>query len=132
MKVDKFKRYQNGLSIVQMFPIRTDKVCACGCGEKLQGRRSRWANDDCRQKSLVEFLIIKGDTQVIRCQISIRERDKYGGLFCHKCGEDLNKLCEDWHADHILEVQHGGGGCGLDNFQPLCQKCHKQKTFLNR
>lgn len=33
-----------------------------------------------------------------------------------------------WQADHILPVEHGGGGCGLDNFQTLCIPCHKRKT----
>ncbi len=33
-----------------------------------------------------------------------------------------------WDADHIVPVQHGGGLCGLDNFQTLCCCCHKRKT----
>lgn len=33
-----------------------------------------------------------------------------------------------WDADHILEVVNGGGECGLENYQTLCQVCHKAKT----
>lgn len=33
-----------------------------------------------------------------------------------------------WDADHIVAVVDGGGGCGIDNYQTLCQPCHKQKT----
>lgn len=33
-----------------------------------------------------------------------------------------------WEADHIVEVVNGGGECGLDGLQTLCQPCHKAKT----
>lgn len=33
-----------------------------------------------------------------------------------------------WQADHVIEVQDGGGGCGLDGYQTLCTACHKEKT----
>lgn len=33
-----------------------------------------------------------------------------------------------WEADHILEVVNGGGECGIENYQTLCQPCHKAKT----
>ena len=33
-----------------------------------------------------------------------------------------------WEMDHIVPVEHGGGGCGLDNLQTLCLRCHKAKT----
>jgi hypothetical protein len=34
-----------------------------------------------------------------------------------------------WDADHIIDVQNGGGSCGLENIRTLCIKCHKKKTF---
>jgi 5-methylcytosine-specific restriction enzyme A len=37
-----------------------------------------------------------------------------------------------WEADHIVEVVDGGGECGLENIQTLCQICHKEKTALMR
>jgi 5-methylcytosine-specific restriction enzyme A len=36
-----------------------------------------------------------------------------------------------WEADHIVEVRHGGGCCGLENFQTLCRPCHVRKTKQN-
>lgn len=36
-----------------------------------------------------------------------------------------------WAADHVVEVRHGGGECGLDNFQTLCWNCHRLKTNRN-
>jgi len=33
-----------------------------------------------------------------------------------------------WQADHIIPVIEGGGCCGLDNYQTLCTRCHKEDT----
>ena len=33
-----------------------------------------------------------------------------------------------WEADHIIPVVEGGGCCGLDNYQTLCTRCHKEDT----
>lgn len=33
-----------------------------------------------------------------------------------------------WEADHIIPVSEGGGGCGIDGYQILCIKCHKDDT----
>lgn len=33
-----------------------------------------------------------------------------------------------WEMDHITAVVEGGGSCGLDGLQTLCQRCHKAKT----
>ena len=33
-----------------------------------------------------------------------------------------------WQADHIVEVQDGGSGTDLSNFQLLCTSCHLRKT----
>lgn len=43
-------------------------------------------------------------------------------------GVEKRKASNMWQADHILPVQHGGGGCGLENIQSLCTLCHKRKT----
>lgn len=37
-----------------------------------------------------------------------------------------------WDADHILPVQHGGGGCGLNGFRTLCVPCHIGVTAMSR
>jgi 5-methylcytosine-specific restriction protein A len=33
-----------------------------------------------------------------------------------------------WECDHIKEVAIGGGECGIENLQSLCQSCHKKKS----
>ncbi|QKF94882.1 hypothetical protein QKU48_gp1424 [Fadolivirus algeromassiliense] len=43
-----------------------------------------------------------------------------------KCGGGL------WDADHILQVQDGGGECGLENIRTLCIGCHKIITASSR
>lgn len=34
-----------------------------------------------------------------------------------------------WQCDHIRPVKDGGGGCGIENLQTLCWRCHKKKTL---
>tara|TARA_R110000803_G_scaffold209965_2_gene280559 strand:- start:14943 stop:15680 length:738 start_codon:yes stop_codon:yes gene_type:complete len=43
-------------------------------------------------------------------------------------GFDPDTRSSFWDMDHIKPVAAGGGGCGLDNLQTLCQPCHKNKT----
>jgi len=33
-----------------------------------------------------------------------------------------------WQADHIIPVVEGGGCCGIENYQTLCLRCHKEDT----
>lgn len=33
-----------------------------------------------------------------------------------------------WEADHIIPVCEGGGCCGLENYQTLCLRCHKEDS----
>ena len=33
-----------------------------------------------------------------------------------------------WDCDHCISVVEGGGECGIENYQTLCQPCHKRKT----
>jgi len=33
-----------------------------------------------------------------------------------------------WEAHHIKSVAEGGGLCGLEGYQTLCIKCHKEET----
>lgn len=127
MPIDKFKRIQNRFSIGELYPSIKHK-CACGCGANLKGRRTRWANDKCRNKAVTHYFILKGDATVIRREL--RRRDEVEGRnHCAICGEDVTY--GDWEADHIIEVRHGGGGCELDNFQIACKTCHKKKTKRN-
>lgn len=117
-----YKRYQSGLRVSDVFPYREDNLCAFGCNTELVGRRKRWCSDECHKKALIKFWIIKGDNKVIRDEL--RKRDHFQ---CAVCG----KVDENWAADHIVEVRHGGGACTLDNFQTLCSDHHKEKTKNN-
>lgn len=117
--IDLFKRYQSGLRLVDLYPLRKDNKCACGCGKELPPRKRRWHSLRCQEKAVISFFIVKGNNQVIREKVF--ERD---GGYCNSCGI----FCKNWQADHILPVFLGGAACGLDNFQSLCKHCHKQKT----
>lgn len=135
-KVDHFSR-QQGLSIRDVFPVRTDGLCACGCGQKLTGRRTRWATAECSDTAVGFYFVISGNSGAIRWRV--HERDHGVCAECdRRCGVRLqgpmpfakrfSVLRIKWEADHIIPVHLGGGGCGLENFQTLCEDCHKKKT----
>lgn len=124
-RIDPFKRYQRAMGVVHLYPIRNDGLCACGCGQKLTGRKRRWATPECQKKAVGHFLVVKGDTREIRKQLF----EAQGGV-CQNCGVDCGHLGVNgpWDADHIKPVHKGGGACGIENFQTLCKTCHKSKT----
>lgn len=37
--INKFRRYQKGLTINDLFPQKEQGICSCGCGRKLEGRK---------------------------------------------------------------------------------------------
>ena len=119
--IDRYSRYQTGLSLNQVWPSQTDDTCACTCGSKLRGRKTRWATPECQERALRDFWIIKGNTSVIRG--ALFDRDKGACAYC-------DFVDPNWQADHILPVFLGGGGCTLENFQTLCISCHKAKTSI--
>jgi len=56
---------------------------------------------------------------------------------CASCGikcdtpnpwRSASKTVKGWAADHIIPVWKGGGECGLDNYQTLCESCHNVKS----
>ncbi len=109
-----------------LFPIRTDGLCACGCGEKLTGRRTRWASDQCGDDAWQRYSIHTGRSATVRRWLQVRDRG-----VCAECGEDgKGKFPWEWgwEADHILPVIEGGGGCGLEGYRTLCVDCHKAET----
>jgi len=118
MNIDPYSRTQTSLNMYDMFPSLSG-VCACGCGIKLTGRKTRWASRDCNTIAYQSYSIIKGNGSFIRSGLFQIEAG-----FCRKCGV----YDENWEADHVIPVSQGGGGCDLTNFQTLCQDCHKDKT----
>ncbi len=112
--IDHYKRTQKNLNLNVLFPKITDKVCRCGCGKPC---KYEWANTNCSSFAYNVYLIIAyGSTQ------SRKFIETYYGSECVKCGD---YGCD---IDHVIPVKHGGGGCWLSNFVPLCKKCHKDKT----
>lgn len=112
-------RYRTGLAVKDVFPLRDDGLCACGCGAQLQGKQKRWSSKKCSKAAVLEFRIQKGDVKHIRK--ALLKRDK---AVCACCKEKV----ERWEADHVLAVVNGGGGCSLDGYRTLCVACHREKT----
>lgn len=114
-----YKRYQTGLSLVDLFPKRHDGLCACGCNKPLAKGKKRWATPSCQQNAVTLFFIVKGDTKTIRSELYKRD----DGI-CNCCGKQVDL----WEADHVFPVHRGGAYCDLDNLQTLCVECHKHKS----
>lgn len=118
--LDAFKRYQSGLRLEDLYPLRKDGKCACGCDDKLPPKKRRWASSNCQDKAVITFFIVKGDNYVIRDKVFDRDNG-----YCSSCGV----YSDNWQADHIIPVFLGGGACGLDNIQTMCKYCHDEKTY---
>jgi 5-methylcytosine-specific restriction endonuclease McrA len=116
--IDPNGRSQPHLKMHDLFPPKDDGTCGCGCGKKPTGRRTRWATQNCSDDAYDVYEIHSGRCSTIRFWVHIRDRG-----ICASCGEK-----KPWEADHIIAVAQGGGGCGLDGFQTLCDECHKAKT----
>jgi len=115
------------------------------CGSPLSGRARRWCSDECRREFEVrngaaDYYVFQRDKGVcahcgMDCVWLKRELSRIRrarGLFWHTAVKDwgfwprTNRRC--WEADHIVPVCEGGGCCGLENYQSLCLKCHKEET----
>jgi len=121
--IDKYKRWQS-LSM-SMWP-NIPGLCACGCGTKLTGRKTRWADEDHGRVKYNIMRIINGDSAFIRQIMQYYLPDE-----CAKCKRQPYLLDKTWsngiHVDHIIPVAEGGAGCWLGNYQFLCHVCNLQK-----
>ncbi len=127
--VDRYVRIQS-IPMSDFFP-KINGICGCGCGEKLQGRRTRWFSDECQYFAVAVQGIINGHPDYVSTYLSLINPD----WACCNCGvmniykEYKNGLAVNAiHKDHIVAVKNGGGGCWLDNYQLLCDTCHSNKT----
>lgn len=114
--INHFERFPT-VSITSIFP-KNKGVCGCGCNAKLDGRRTRWATDDCMNFAQAVWAIISGQVQTISFYLR-----RYYGDKCFRCD-----CTTDLKVDHIIPVKHGGGGGWLSNYQFLCHSCHVKKT----
>lgn len=94
-------------------------VCACGCGAKLTGRKTRWATEGCAKFPVAVYFILQGRTANIYNYLAT-----YNGDCCHECGDTKVSL----FVDHKHPVKLGGAGGWLSNYQLLCSDCHRDKT----
>jgi 5-methylcytosine-specific restriction endonuclease McrA len=144
----KFQRYLVSADI----PANEKGFCRW-CGGKLKGRRRRWCSDDCINEfmirnngSVIRHLVWLRDNGVCaKCGIDIGSAYRYlvklHILNCHNRAWENKGIYKKsdwgpwwdhnrnwWEADHIIPVIEGGGCCGLDNYQTLCIRCHKEET----
>ena len=139
----RFTRYLNS----RMLPNAPKGFCKW-CGEKFTGRV--WCSKECRREGYVRMGYVAGyiferDRGIcVRCRIDtvwlkkkVREIQSIWRKYQHisysefwasygSWGTDLYKRY--WEADHIIPVCEGGGCCGLENYQTLCLRCHKEDS----
>jgi hypothetical protein len=141
IEVNPYKRRQK-IFMKDLFP-NEKKICACGCAKTLDGRKSRWFSKECQTIPLQIFFIIQGDVDTIAKYVRARDGDK-----CKHCQRTWNDIWESLEGkdltldqrarmcclelDHIVPVWKGGGGSWLNNYQFLCNGCHKIKTKADR
>lgn len=113
--INPYERIQSKLNLELLFPKRTDKICRCGCERPC--KRS-WHDVHCSTFAFRVYSIICYGTNTIQPLMKL-----YYGSKCQMCNEDY---WED--IDHVIPVKHGGGGCWLSNYKPVCKSCHKDKT----
>lgn len=114
-------RRVNSINMAVLFPTVEAAVCACGCGQRLQGRSRRWASVDCTKFALAVYWIIAGRSSVYSYYLWVYNNYT---VACVGCGI----MGADYEVDHIWPVFAGGGLCWLGNLQQLCIDCHKAKT----
>lgn len=127
------------------------------CGKPLSGRRTSYCNDDCKREVLIRCMPSIATDYVERRDHGICAKcgvdtillyetaNRWYWMIRNNIGRDMSHKfmrylqCQGWpanefmtrkwwDADHIVPVIHGGGLCGLDNYQTLCVPCHKKKT----
>jgi 5-methylcytosine-specific restriction endonuclease McrA len=116
--------YQRHCSVPMSFLFqKKNGVCSCGCGLKLEGRRKRWATDECKRFGEVVFGIIAGYANILRTYRWLFT----GSVKCEICDE-RDSPENAIELDHLHPVKFGGGGGWLSNYQFKCKRCHRKKT----
>lgn len=112
-------------------------LCGCGCNRPTKTNTGvtgpSYATAECKDSIWqVARMIANQDESLKIFLVGLR------GDRCEQCGIEPHQSMDyksnyyrggyGLEVDHIIEVVNGGGLCWIDNFQLLCQKCHKAKT----
>lgn len=110
--IHEYRLRSSGSYLRDQVYLRDCGICAiCGLDTKeLASTLSKMQLDDPAR----DILLKQNNIHLTR-KIKLRKRG--GGL---------------WDADHIVQVQDGGGECGLENIRTLCIRCHKIITASSR
>lgn len=140
-KINFFERH-NHIKSEWLFPKRTDNICACGCEQKLTGKRRRWATEECSNFSNKVHAVLSGDSQYIRrvlrdiyeekCCVCGRSDNDFPSDYSGATGWKYSDYCTRIHLEHTVPVHKGGGACWFGNFTFMCVECHKEKTKKDR
>ena len=153
----RFTRRMNINDLPAAIRIDGKKTCRW-CGGPLPSQRNTWCSLPCREEFLVRFassearhMVFKRDQGVCAaCGLDAKAVSHSGLLRIYKSlrifsstGNYWRNIPEWvklqwgpfwghhnalWEADHIVPVIEGGGCCGLNNYQTLCLRCHKDDT----
>lgn len=127
--VDAFHRHCCPRSARSAVFDRDHGVCvSCGLDTEWLTRLMRLCQPDQRRRR--ELCTWRGKTNR-RGRRNLRRQQRRGRVYCvirnwlRRRGFDPRQAL--WELDHILPVCRGGGLCGLENYQTLCQVCHVRK-----
>ncbi len=117
-------------------PKRT--LCSVTCVHEYKIQSSPSYVRDCLQARDNGLCALCGvDTVALYHELKLLERTNPSAL-SQRLGEvgvtakQLARRNELWDADHKVPVAEGGGLVGLDGFQTLCIRCHREKTAEQR
>lgn len=115
-------------------------ICAhCGCDATAELRAAQFAHKEAQRLAERLYHAARSDADWVNGRWQFRR-----ATYTHQQTRQLRKAllgrlappnpgwtldrATGWDADHITPVEHGGGSCGIENFQTLCHPCHKRKT----
>ena len=98
--------------------VSRNGLCRCGCGNQTNSR-GMFSENGCTDPFYRVAEMIANQGEGLR-----RFLTDLRGCKCEGCGKETRYL----EVDHIIEVKNGGGICWIDNYQLLCEDCHKAKT----
>ena len=141
------RRFTRFLNLTEDVPwVRGECAWCAGPGRK----GFKYCSDDCANEANIRASGVVVSTEVFRRDKGIctncgldcdwlrkeyREIQREYKYDFRDQGINLHKQWGPWHtstyvfwaAHHIIPVYMGGGVCGLENYETLCVRCHKEK-----